>query len=213
MTGFPPRNFQHIRQSSQARNCGAACLAMLLHYYRKKGKLQEITDKISVVQENGAPSCRNYLIVQYVESRDFTCCVVSAKNAASFIPFCLSHGIELILSYYPDENSWGGHFVLVTGCDEDHVYVNDPEISPPEGVNLKISLASLAAKMKSRPNGEITRDNVFVLISPKTADRKLTCINVNTCPPHSFWIFPEILPEINSILDPYKDIWVPVQWK
>ena len=65
----------HVQQSITKRNCGAACLCMILRCLRMRGTLEDVTAAVSVpVGEYGMPSCRNNLLIQYALSRGFDCC-------------------------------------------------------------------------------------------------------------------------------------------
>lgn len=64
------RRLPHRRQSDRGRNCGAACLAMLLEHYKiRPSNLKEITSQVSDADRNGQPMCYNNLIAQYAQKR------------------------------------------------------------------------------------------------------------------------------------------------
>lgn len=64
------RRLPHRRQSDKGRNCGAACLAMLLEHYKiRPSNLKEITSQVSAPDKNGQPMCYNILIARYAQKR------------------------------------------------------------------------------------------------------------------------------------------------
>lgn len=204
--------FQHVRQSDQSRNCGAACLAMLLRYYGKRGKLKDITKEISVTSPNGYLTCRNSLIIRFAERNSIACCVVSAKDPISFIPFCLEHNIEIVMSYHPTENSPEGHDSLVTGCDNEFVFVNDPSMDSQNGTNLPIPLNKLPILMKANDFGEIVRDNTFLLFSKLPTNLPLIKFSIEeSTTKHSVYVFQEIVNQVTAFVDPYIDNWIPLR--
>lgn len=89
------RRLPHRRQSDRGRNCGAACLAMLLEHYKiRPSNLKEITSQVSDADRNGQPMCYNNLIAQYAQKRGLYCSVVSARDPRTFIPFVSNRGLS-----------------------------------------------------------------------------------------------------------------------
>lgn len=197
--------FPHFRQSDQKRNCGAACMAMLLKHYKMRGRIDEITEKISEKLSSGIPSCRNYLIIQYALQRGITCSVVSATDPKTFIPYCLEHGINMFISYHANLAQPFGHFALVTNSGADVVFINDPAQDAPAGINCSMTYDDLLPRMKCLGRGdEITHDNVFVLLSPKSSNVPIRVINSDG---NEFPLFCNTLDKITAFLNPYKDQW------
>jgi len=209
------RTLPHKRQSDKCRNCGAACLAMIFEYYKKPGKIKEITNSISDVFNN-APSCRNYLMVRYASDRGFPCCVVSAKDIRTFIPFCLNQGYELIISYHthpPEADSSRrrlGHMAVVVGVGGENVYVNDPEKDKPDGLCAPLAFEFLESRMKTRGgDDEITGDNVVMVLSPLKANRAKAILRVpEDNDSHEVFVFEDLRDMVNFVLDANKNRWV-----
>lgn len=203
------RVLPHFRQSDKKRNCGAACMAMLLKHYGMRGKVSDITDEISQTQPNGSSSCRNNLIIQYALKKGLNCSVVSVKDPKTFIPSCLESGLELLISYHSDLPEMTGHFVLVTSTSPNGVYFNDPQLDPPAGINVYMSYDDLLDKMKYLgPDDEITQDNVLVLFARQKAN--LPVLNVKSGK-DTFPVFKETLKKIQAFVDPYTDRWLSVE--
>ena len=129
------RRLPHRRQSDKGRNCGAACLAMLLEHYKiRPSNLKEITSQVSAPDKNGQPMCYNILIARYAQKRGLYCSVVSVRDPRTFIPFCLEQGLELFVNYHPAPNTTSAHYAFVSYVAEDKVYLNDPQFDAPLGV-------------------------------------------------------------------------------
>lgn len=138
------RRLPHRRQSDRGRNCGAACLAMLLEHYKiRPSNLKEITSQVSDADRNGQPMCYNNLIAQYAQKRGLYCSVVSARDPRTFIPFCLEQGLELFVNYHPDPKDPSAHYSFVSYVADDKVYLNDPQFDAPLGVNYEVPMDTL----------------------------------------------------------------------
>lgn len=117
----------------------------------------------------------------------------------------------MFLSYHYQESRSDGHASLITGFDGQYVYVNDPSKDPPDGINSKIPVNSLPVLMKSNDSIEIVRDNTFLLFAPKLSNLPLIRIDADgRAGKHSFFVFADILPEIEAFVDPYIDDWFQV---
>lgn len=205
------RNIPHVRQSDRNRNCGAACICMLLHAYGKKGRLKDVTSEISVQLTSGLPSCRNNRMIQFIQRKGIDCCGVSAKNIREIIPFCLNIGLDIIISYRPALNSPRGHFSVVTGFDNDRIFVNDPERDSPEGMNFPILYDDLELMAKADLRGnEIVRDNTMLLLASKTLKMPRT-ENSSSVNGMSCYVFTQVQNKISAFIDPYPDdgVWRP----
>lgn len=203
-------NIPYVRQSDIKRNCGAACLSMLLQYYRKKGTMSEITENISEIGSDGRPSCRNNLILKYAKSKEIPCCIVSVKDITTAIPVLLQKGIDVIISYRPNINSPDGHFSVVTGCNDSHVFVNDPQKGLPDGKDFPIPYEYLREAMKplaGSPQNEITRENTLVLLANPIKEISLSFLSENIS------IFACIAPMLTGVLieNEHDGVWGNIQ--
>jgi len=174
---------------------------MLYQHHRKRSNLAEITKDVAEVLPNGVPSCRNYLLIRSALAKGFSCIGVSAKNVRVFIPRCIDEGIELIISYHPlPKPDLSGHMVLVTNADSEYVYVNDPEKSAEEGVNVPLPFDFLEENMKSRlGSSEIVRDNTILLLKPIA---KGSAVDNQTLP---FSFLDDL---ITAEIDPTTNTWI-----
>lgn len=202
------RRMPYFQQSKEKRNCGAACMAMLLHYYKMRGKVPDITTEITENLSDGMTSCRNYLIVQYALKRGLNCSIVSCKDIKTFIPFCLEMGIEMFVSYHLEKDKPYGHFSLVTNFQDNKVFLNNPYPGRESGENECISVNELEERMRCLGDGdEITCSNVVSLFSQPSQNLDIKYCNSNG---HRFPVFSCTLDKINLVVDPYKDRWIPV---
>lgn len=189
----------YVRQSDAKRNCGAACLCMLLQYYRKKGSMAEITESISVKMPDGFPSCRNNFILKYARSRKIPCCIVSVKDITTAIPTLLQAGIDVIISYRPNIDSPEGHFSVVTGCNDNQVFVNDPQKGLPDGKNYPIPYEYLQKAMKPLEGSsikEIVRENTLVLLA--NPNKKPSILTL----PGDIYVFDCVAPMLTGTIIP-----------
>ncbi len=193
------KKYPHFQQSKEKRNCGAACLCMLLQHYRMKGKLGDITNAVSRLLPIGVLSCRNDLMVQYAISRGLKCAAVAAKDIGTLLPFCQEQGIDAIVLYHKDDNSNLGHFSVVTNIRGNKIFLNDPESAAPSGINVCMQLDDLMAKMICHGDGdEITISNTVILIS-KADGGKGTPVADNA---GSLLMFPNVRDKISFVLNP-----------
>ena len=205
------KSIQHVRQSDKGRNCGAACLSMLLRSYKKTGKMAEITDHISRTLDNGSKSCRTSLMIKYAESKGLLCCAVSVSDIRETIARCLENNIDIIVSYHPSlDNPWG-HFSVVTGYDEDSVYVNDPAKDSSEGANRRILFTELDKLMApGRDLSEINQKNTVILLADKKMNPErieLPSIVGNATPVYVFsCVFDEVLAYVDP--NPPNGVWL-----
>lgn len=203
-----PKKFPHFRQSDKKRNCGAACMTMLFHHYKMRRKLLEITNQISEITPKGYPSCRNYRIVQYALKSGLNCSAVTAKDPKTFIPYCLESGIDVFILYHKHLPAPYGHFSLVTNLASDGIFINDPELDAPDGINCYMSYDELCNKMEYLgSDDEITRSNVMILFSKKGSGVPVQSVKSRD----EYPLFSGTLDKINEFLDPYSDQWISVE--
>lgn len=194
------RKIPHRRQSDKQRNCGASCIAMLFQTYGKNGKLSEITQAISRIMPNGIPSCRNNLIAKYINDRGVPCCIVALNDICIALPKILQNdGIDVIIAYRPNVHSPEAHFSVVTGIDDKSVFVNDPQIDPPDGQNRPIPIVELQKQMaplEGNNANEIVRANTVILLSNPEKEIEMSAHLDNVR------VFDCILPMVTSVLIP-----------
>ena len=120
-----------FQETLHAGMCGPASLKIVLSYYgvdKSEAELAQLTDwdpNFGVSNENIAKAAR---------SLGFT---VEIKNESSFadIEKWLAKGVPVLVDWftrgrpdYDDSEVAEGHSSVVVGLDDDHIYLQDPEI-------------------------------------------------------------------------------------
>ncbi|MCU0485580.1 MAG: C39 family peptidase [Anaerolineales bacterium] len=106
-------------------NCGPATLSMYLRYYGWQGNQKDITDKIkpfegdrNVNVEELAYFVNNFagwLRVQYRVGGDIP---TLKKFLAAGYPVLIEGETDVDQQYWPSDDLWAGHYLLVTGYDD-----------------------------------------------------------------------------------------------
>lgn len=203
------RVLPHRRQSDRGRNCGAACLAMLLEHYKiRPSNLREITSQVSAPGQDGQPLCFNSLIAQYAQKRGLHCSVVSARDPRTFIPYCLEQGLELFVNYHPILGAPIAHYSLVSYVSGDKVYLNDPQLNAPLGVNHEVSLDTLCQGLQMNgPNDTLGRSDTILVFAKSDSGIPVRFIYDGN---NKFPVFECTIDKTCWILDPFADRWVAV---
>lgn len=203
------RTLPHRRQSDRGRNCGAACLAMLLEHYKiRPSNLREITSQVSAPDENGQPMCYNILIARYAQKRGLYCSVVSVQDPRTFIPFCLEQGLELFVNYRPDPQTPFAHYAFVSYVAEDKVYLNDPQLDAPLGINREVSLDALCQGLqKMGLNDELGKSNTILVFAKEGSDVPMRYISDGD---NRFPLFDCIVDRAVCVLSPFTGQWIEV---
>jgi tetratricopeptide (TPR) repeat protein len=113
-------------EKQDINNCGPSSLAMYLRYYGWDGDQFDISDIIkperadrNVNVEELAHYARNYagwLITQYRVGGDVELLKTFVANG---IPVMIEEGDEQDRDYHTNDDRWAGHFLLITGYDDD----------------------------------------------------------------------------------------------
>lgn len=203
------RVLPHRRQSDRGRNCGAACLAMLLEHYRiRPSNLKDITSQVSAPDQYGQPLCYNCLIAQYAQNHGLLCSVVSARDPRTFIPYCLEQGLELFVNYLPVVGASVAHYSLVSYISGDKVYLNDPQFDAPLGINHEIALDTLCQLLqKTGPDDTLGISDTFLVFAKSDSEIPVRFIPNGS---NKFPLFECIIDKISWILDPFANYWVAV---
>ena len=203
------RVLPHRRQSDRGRNCGAACLAMLLEHYKiRPSNLKEITAQVCVPGRNGQLLCFNNLIARYAQKRGLYCSVVSARDPRTFIPFCLEQGFELFVNYHPVPKTPLAHYSFVSYVADDKVYLNDPQLDAPLGVNHADSLDTLCQGLqKIGSNDELGISDTILVFAKGDSNVSVRYIFSGD---NRFPFFECIGDRAVCVLDPFADRWVEV---
>jgi len=112
-------------EQQDLNNCGPATLAMLLRYYGWEGTQKEIADRLK--PERGDRNVNVEELVYYVrtyagwlnsEMRVGGSVTLLQELVASGFPVMIEKGFLGKESYWPDDDRWTGHYVLVTGYSQ-----------------------------------------------------------------------------------------------
>ncbi|HKJ27609.1 MAG TPA: C39 family peptidase, partial [Anaerolineales bacterium] len=140
-------------QRQDINNCGPATLAMYLNYYGWEGDQFDIQAVIkperadrNVNIEELAYFAWNYagwLNLTYRVGGDIE---LMKTFIASGIPVMIEEGDRLAESYWPDDDMWAGHFLLLTGYDDDEgVFIAQDSFRQPD---LKVAYADTDYRWK-----------------------------------------------------------------
>ncbi len=115
----PPFEIQGIN------NCGPASLSMYLNYYGWDGDQLDVSDVIKPVRQDRnvnveelaffAWNYAGWLQTQYRVGGDIELLKTFIANG---IPVMIEEGDSLAQEYWPDDDMWAGHFLLLTGYDD-----------------------------------------------------------------------------------------------
>lgn len=109
-----------FKQTDDSR-CGAACVKMVLSYYNIEQSEDYICNMLNHSYELG---CTNEDIERVLISFGLNC-VIKERAEIDDIAYHISKGVPVIIDWYacdpPD-----GHSSIITGIDNDFVYLADP---------------------------------------------------------------------------------------
>ncbi len=106
-------------------NCGPATLALNLRFYGWEGDQFTISDLLK--PERGDRNVNVEELVQYVRTRagwlnaEFRVggdLEILQRFLAAGIPVIVEEGFELETTYWPNDDRWAGHYLLLTGYDD-----------------------------------------------------------------------------------------------
>ena len=112
-------------EKQDINNCGPASLSMYLNYYGWGGDQFDVSDVIKPVRAD-----RNVNVEELLHySRNYAGWLTSTYRVggdihllktfvANGIPVMIEEGDELAQQYWPDDDMWAGHFLLITGYDD-----------------------------------------------------------------------------------------------
>lgn len=138
----PPFEFQ------SANNCGPATLSLYLQFYGWDGGQSTISDEIKPV--NADKNVNVDELIYYVRNRagwlnssyrvggDLE---LLRRFLAAGIPVMIEEGFYLQESYWPNDDRWAGHYLLLTGYDEAREVFTVQDTF--EGPDLEFSYARL----------------------------------------------------------------------
>jgi predicted double-glycine peptidase len=133
-------NVKPFQETLHSHMCGPASLKIVLDYYgitKTEKELAQITDMISDlgIDERGIEKAAKMLGFN-----------VTIKNESTFddIETWLQKGVPLIVDWftrgrsdYPDSEVADGHYSVIVGLDDEHIYLQDPEIGDARKIKRK----------------------------------------------------------------------------
>ncbi|MBR9690140.1 C39 family peptidase [Candidatus Woesearchaeota archaeon] len=164
-----------IIKQKNSLSCGPACLSMVLKFYGKDVSEDEIIENIGGLKEFGT---RTIWLKEFAENLGFkTVCYSENKELSEGkaklrnvniddITGFLDKDIPVIVNFkayfiYDDEKKEIGHFVVLTGYDNNTFHLNDPR----DGERRKIEKNKLISAIKSNA---LTSSAYLLVIQSKT---------------------------------------------
>jgi len=149
-----PPAYDETKDKQDWNNCGPATLALYLRYYGWKGDQFDISEVIKPTRDDRNVNVDE--LVYYVRNRsgwlnaEFRVggdLVTLKKLLAAGFPVMIEETFKTDRQYWPDDDRWAGHYLLVTGFDDgaQQFTVHDSEVGP----NQKISYAELHKNWQS----------------------------------------------------------------
>jgi len=125
-------DIKSFQETLHANMCGPASLKIVLRYYGIEKSEEELARLTGMVPDLGADDKG---IEKAAKSLGFN---VEIRSESSFndIESWLNKGVPVIVNWftrgrsdYPDSEVADGHYSVVAGLDDEHIYLQDPEIS------------------------------------------------------------------------------------
>jgi ABC-type bacteriocin/lantibiotic exporter with double-glycine peptidase domain len=117
--------------------CGPASLKIVLGYYGIQKSEQELAELVGVTRGIGAD---DKSITRAAETLGFKT-LVKNESDYSDVENWLSKGVPVILNWltrgrqeYPPEEMADGHYSVVSGLDDEYIYLQDPEVGGPRKI-------------------------------------------------------------------------------
>lgn len=134
-----PPAYDEVRDKQDVNNCGPATLALYLRYYGWDGNQYDISkiikpesDDRNVNVEELVHYVRNYSGWLNAEFRVGGDLERIKELLATGIPVMIEESFTVDRQYWPDDDLWSGHYLLITGYDdaEQLFTVHDSELGP-----------------------------------------------------------------------------------
>ncbi len=138
----PPYETQDIN------NCGPTTLSMFLHYYDWEGDQFTISDLIKPIPQDRNVNVeeltfytRNYVGYIQTEFRVGGTIQTLKQFIAAGMPVMIEEGFLMAESYWPNDDRWSGHYLLITGYNDatQTFTVQDSFVGP----NLSVTYTAL----------------------------------------------------------------------
>ena len=145
-----------------ANNCGPATLTMYLNWWGWEGDQEDIAQRIrpnpkdkNVNVEELVFFVRNYAGWLNVEYRVGGTVELLKRIIASGLPVMIEWGIYLERAYWPNDDRWAGHFLLLTGYDDTRgIFIAQDSL---RGLNQEYTYEEVDAQWK-------TFNRVFIVV-------------------------------------------------
>jgi len=149
-----PPAYDETKDKQDWNNCGPATLALYLRYFGWKGDQFDISEVIKPTRDDRNVNVDE--LVYYVRTRSGWLNAefrvggdldTLKKLLAAGFPVMIEETFKTDRQYWPDDDRWAGHYLLVTGYDDaaQQFTVHDSEIGP----NQKIAYAELDKNWQS----------------------------------------------------------------
>ena len=149
-----PPAYDETRDKQDWNNCGPATLALYLRYYGWEGDQFDISEVIKPTRDDRNVNVDE--LVYYVRTRSGWLNAefrvggdldILKKLLAAGFPVMIEETFKTDRQYWPDDDRWAGHYLLVTGYDDaaQQFTVHDSEVGP----NQKISYVELDKNWQS----------------------------------------------------------------
>lgn len=149
-----PPAYDEAKDKQNWNNCGPATLALYLRYYNWQGDQFDISEVIKPTHNDRNVNVDE--LVYYVRTRsgwlnaEFRVggdLETLKKLLAAGFPVLIEETFKTDRQYWPDDDRWAGHYLLVTGYDDAarQFTVHDSEIGP----NQRLSYADLDKNWQS----------------------------------------------------------------
>ncbi|MDX1435750.1 MAG: C39 family peptidase, partial [Anaerolineales bacterium] len=163
-----------LYETQDWNNCGPATLSLYLKYYGWEGDQFEISDLLkpersdrNVNVEELTFWSRNHTGWLNTEFRVGGDIELLKKFIAAGIPVMIEEGTHLDSTYWPNDDRWAGHYLLLTGYDDATQTFNSQDTY--YGADLPVAYDTLDANWKSF-------NRVYILIYPPDRDQEVKAI-------------------------------------
>ena len=162
-----PPAYDEAKDKQDWNNCGPATMALYLRYYGWEGNQFDISKIIKPTRDDRNVNVEE--LVHFVRTKtgwlnaEFRVggdLEILKKLIAAGIPVMIEETFTTDRQYWPDDDQWSGHYLLVTGYDDgsQEFTVHDSEVGP----NQKMTYAELDENWESF-------NRVYIMVySPET---------------------------------------------
>lgn len=171
---LPPPAYDEVRDKQDVNNCGPATLALYLRFYGWQGNQFNISELIKPKQDDRNVNVeelvyyvRNYSGWLNAEFRVGGTLERLKELLAAGIPVMIEETFTVDRQYWPDDDLWSGHYLLITGFDDaNQIFtVHDSELGP----NQRMYYKDLDEKWQSF-------NRVYIMIYPPDMEERIKSI-------------------------------------